>query len=90
MHDGSRRYQFFRRIPRLWTREVRGISLRLRLNGLESLEVFDGVVDGARRQDGVELAPGSGGIVLGEDAFDDFFSFLTASPFLGWCLPSGL
>ena len=33
--------------------------------------VFDGVVDGGGGEDGVELAPARGGIVLGEDGVDD-------------------
>ena len=33
--------------------------------------VFDGVIDGRSGEEGVEPAPAGGGVVLGEDGFDD-------------------
>ena len=38
---------------------------------LEQLVVFDGVVDGGGGEKGIEPAPAGGGVVLGEDGFDD-------------------
>ena len=46
-------------------------GLLFRLHDFEQCVVFDGVVDAGRGQHGVELAPGSGGIVFGENGFDD-------------------
>ena len=51
--------------------EVRVCSLLSFLDRLEHVEVFDGVVDRSRGQDGVELASAGGGVVLGENGFDD-------------------
>jgi hypothetical protein len=51
--------------------------------------VFDGVVDAGGGQHGVEAAVGGGGVVLGQDGFDDGF-LARASPGLGGFLPSGL
>lgn len=47
-------------------------SLLLLLDELEPLKVFDGIINGARRQDRVELASGGGGFVLVEDRYDRF------------------
>jgi hypothetical protein len=58
--------------------------------GLEQFVVFDGVVDAGGGQQGVELAPGGGGVVLGQDGFDDGLRLARASPGLGFALPSGL
>src|SRR4051794_15019027 len=46
--------------------EARVIGLVLSLDCPKFLKVFDGVVDRARRQDGVELAPGCSCVVLGD------------------------
>ena len=46
-------------------------GLFLRLHRLEQAVVFDGVIDRLGGEDGIEAASGSGGIVFGEDGFDD-------------------
>ena len=51
--------------------EVGGGGLPFGLYGLEQGVVFDGVVDAGGGQYGVELAPGCGGVVLGENGPDD-------------------
>ena len=45
--------------------------LFLGLHRLEQRVVLDGVIDRRGGEDGVEAASASGGIVLGEDGFDD-------------------
>jgi hypothetical protein len=51
--------------------EVRVGRLLFGLHGFEKGVIFDGVVDAGDGQYGVELAPGCGGVVLGENGFDD-------------------
>jgi len=43
----------------------------VRLNRLEQVEIFNGVVDGSGGQQGVELAPAGGGVVLAQNGFDN-------------------
>jgi len=46
-------------------------GLFLGLDGGKEAVVFDGVIDGGRGEQGIELALAGGGIVLGEDGLDD-------------------
>src|SRR5690606_4768172 len=46
-------------------------GLLFRLHYFEQSVIFDGVVDAGHGQHGIELAPGGGGIVFGENGFDD-------------------
>ena len=49
------------------------LDLLFGLHGLEQGVIFDGVVDRGRGQNGIEFAPIGGGIVLGQNGFDDGF-----------------
>lgn len=71
-------------------RRERGIGgLSLGLHALEQRVVFDGIVDGRGGEDGIEAASAGGGIVLGEDGFDDGF-LGDGFAGLGWVFAVGL